>query len=145
MDTTGETRRVAELVRGLGPRDAVLFYPEGTRFTEAKRARLLEKLRAAEDPAAEEVESLTHVLPPRRGGSLAVLQGAPEADVVLAANVGFEWATSLSHLWRGDLVEKTIRLSVRRVPAGEVPRDDEGCRTWLQDEWRAMNEWVRTR
>ena len=48
-DSAGEIARVAQLGRDLGPRDGVLLYPEGTRFTPAKRLRILGKLAAAGD------------------------------------------------------------------------------------------------
>ena len=46
-----EAALVASLAEGLGPRDGVVIYPEGTRFTPAKRARALARLAEQNDPA----------------------------------------------------------------------------------------------
>src|SRR5262249_15701126 len=45
-DTEEDLRGIAALGADLGERDAVVIYPEGTRFTPGKRARILARLRA---------------------------------------------------------------------------------------------------
>ena len=62
---------MVELMENLGPRDGVIIYPEGTRFTEAKRERIIEELaRNGESYLCEKARMLTNVLPPRLGGPL---------------------------------------------------------------------------
>jgi hypothetical protein len=48
-DSPLEIRRVQELARDLGSCDGVLIYPEGTRFSEAKRRRVLERFQERND------------------------------------------------------------------------------------------------
>ena len=145
-DTAGQVAAIRRLVGELADDEGVLLYPEGTRFTERKRARILEKLRGSDQPAAlARAESLKRVLPPRRGGTLAVLQSAPQADVIIAGNVGFEWATSKRQFWSGKLIGRRIHIDFRRIPAGEVPRDEEPALAWLGSEWAKVDRWVQDR
>jgi 1-acyl-sn-glycerol-3-phosphate acyltransferase len=143
-DSDSEIARVKGVGRDLGPRDGVLIYPEGTRFSAAKRARVLERVRAGGDPAAlAAAESLTHVLPPRPGGVLALLAAAPNADVVVCAHTGFEGTASIGQIWRGALVGRTVRVQFRRVPRAEIPADADAALAWLRSEWRRVDAWVR--
>ncbi len=73
-----EIARVRELARDLGPRDGVMLFPEGTRFTPRKRQQVLARLAESAEPKhVERGRALQHVLPPRLGGVLALLEGAP--------------------------------------------------------------------
>ncbi len=145
-DTAAQLDAIRRLVSEMKPDEGVILYPEGTRFTAAKRARVIEKLRAAgAEEAADRAERLLRVLPPRKGGSLAVLQSAPDADVVITGNVGFEWATSRAQLWTGGLVGRTIHVDFRRIPAEQVPRGDEEALEWLGEQWTQVDRWVRLR
>ncbi len=143
-DTERQIAAVAALASSdLGERDALLIYPEGTRHTEAKRARIIAKLRASGNVARmTEAEALTHVLPPRMGGPLAILTRAKDADVILAPHAGFEGAAKLKDVWRGDVIGRRIAIGFRRIPAAEVPRDPEGAAAWLREQWRWMDAWV---
>jgi len=138
-----EARRVQELARGLGLGDGVLIYPEGTRFSEAKRQRLLERLRERGDvKLLEYARSLSHVLPPRPGGTLALLDAAPSVDVVICAHTGFEGTASLRDVWNGALLRREVTVEFRRVPRAEVPTGRADRIAWLQDEWRRVASFV---
>jgi uncharacterized protein YbgA (DUF1722 family)/uncharacterized protein YbbK (DUF523 family)/1-acyl-sn-glycerol-3-phosphate acyltransferase len=142
-DSEHEIRRVQALARDLGARDGILIYPEGTRFSEAKRRRVLERLEQRGDAKLlEYVRSLSSVLPPRAGGTLGLLEAAPSADVVVCAHTGFESAASLSRVWRGSLLRQSIRVEFRRVPRADIPEGREDRIAWLQDEWRRVDAWV---
>jgi hypothetical protein len=137
---------VQALARDLGPRDGVLIYPEGTRFSEAKRERVLQRLaRAGDVKQLEYARALHHVLPPRPGGVLGLLDAAPGADAIVCAHVGFEEAASLTQLWRGALLGRRIRVRFERVPRGHVPSDREARASWLQELWRGVDAWVAAR
>jgi 1-acyl-sn-glycerol-3-phosphate acyltransferase len=140
-DAAREIRNVSRLARGLAPGDGLLIYPEGTRFTPAKRARVIERLRAGGDPElCRRAESLAHVLPPRLGGTLALLDAG--VDVVFGAHVGFEAAGTFWDLWRGSLVGRVIRARFWRVPAAEIPADREARVAWLFAHWSRIDDWV---
>ena len=138
-----ERERVAALGRDLGPHDGVLIYPEGTRFSAAKRARVIARL--AEDGETERwkyASSLACVLPPRPGGTLALLESAPEADVVVCSHTGMEDAASPAALWSGAAMHQMVRVQLRRVPRSAIPSAPEPAIAWLDDEWRRVDEWV---
>lgn len=138
-----EVAAIGALAAGLGQGDGVLIYPEGTRFTPVRRARLIERLEAAGDHAgAARARSLHRVLPPRDGGVAALLDAAPEADVVIGAHSGFEAAATFPALWRGALVGRTIRVRFWRIPRERIPTGAEERSAWLLEEWRRIDTWL---
>jgi 1-acyl-sn-glycerol-3-phosphate acyltransferase len=140
-DSAQEIRGVTQLVRDLGPGDGVLIYPEGTRFTPEKSERILARLR--EEGGGEILalaESLRHVLPPRLGGTLALLDSG--VDVVFGAHTGFEAAGTFWDLWAGSLVGRVIRASFWRVPAAEIPAERDARIRWLFENWARVDAWV---
>jgi 1-acyl-sn-glycerol-3-phosphate acyltransferase len=148
VDRTGSMRdrelaAIGDLVEDLGPRDGILIYPEGTRYTPAKHARALEKLRgSARKTIVSRAERLEHVLPPRPGGPLALLAAAPSLDVVFFAHTGLEGAVNFRRFIRGGLVGQTIRVKVWRVPAAEIPTSEEERLEWLFDQWLRVDTWL---
>jgi 1-acyl-sn-glycerol-3-phosphate acyltransferase len=143
--STHSTRAVSSvrnLAEGLGPDEGVLIYPEGTRFTEAKRARTIEKLEERDASLAGHARALQNVLPPRLGGSLALLGEVAGADAVFCALTGFEGIRSPAEFLGGGLVRKTVRVSFWKIPGSEVPQDREGQIDWLFAQWRRLDDWV---
>lgn len=127
---------VGTLMNDLGETHGVAIYPEGTRFSHAKRQRLIDKLG---DAAA----AFEHVLPPRLGGALALLENnGAHADVIFCAHTGFEGVTSLGDLWRGALIDTTLRIRLWRVPYAEIPNTREERIEWLLSEWKKVDDFV---
>ena len=138
-----EIASVRNLARDLGPDDGVIIYPEGTRFTHAKRTAILEKLRVAgESHRLQRAESFRHVLPPRLGGTLAVLEARPDLDCVFLAHVGFEVVGSLNDLWNGRLIGRRIRLKFWRVPSADIPSGEGARGDWIHREWQEVDNWI---
>jgi 1-acyl-sn-glycerol-3-phosphate acyltransferase len=141
-----EIARVARLARGLERDEGVVLFPEGTRFTPERRQHLIDRLDArGEMPRLREAGALRHVLPPRRGGVLALLDAAPTADVVVLAHTGLEGAARLGDLWHGSLIGRTIEVEMWRVPRAEIPIDAAGREAWLEACWRRVDEWIERR
>jgi 1-acyl-sn-glycerol-3-phosphate acyltransferase len=144
-DSSLEIRRVQELARDLGPRDGILIYPEGTRFSTTKRQRVLARFDQNGDAKMlEYARSLDLVLPPRPGGTLGLLEAAPEADVVVCAHTGFEGAASLAELWKGALVHQVIRVQFRRIARAEIPAARDARIAWILEEWQRVGAWVES-
>jgi 1-acyl-sn-glycerol-3-phosphate acyltransferase len=144
-ESTEEIRRVQALARDLGPRDGVLIYPEGTRFSDTKRQRILERFDPKDDAEMlEYARSLEFVLPPRLGGTLGLLEAAPEAEVVICAHTGFEGAASLAEFWKGALVNQVIRVQFRRIPRDEIPAERDARIEWIRQEWERVGAWVES-
>jgi len=145
---TGEAReveRVRALAQGLGTDDGVLIYPEGTRFTPQRRARAVGRIAERDARLAARAERLRHLLPPRLGGVGALLDGAPEADVVVIAHHGFDGLRLISDIWRGGLVGLVIRVRMTRVPRTAVPEAGPARVDWLYDLWQDVDDWLEAR
>jgi len=138
-----EIAEVQRLMDGLGPRDGVLIYPEGTRFTPAKLARVLEKLAARDDRAiVARASRLVNVLPPHLGGPLGLLERNPGVDAVFCAHTGLEGAGSPTDLVAGTLVGATVRVRFWRVPYGDIPDTSAARIDWLYDQWQRVDDWI---
>lgn len=138
-----EIAAVAGLAAELGPGDGVLIYPEGARATKSGRERALARLAAAGSPARlERLRGLRHLLPPRAGGSLALLAAAPGADVLVLGHLGFEGLARVGDLLSGSLVGRTVKVRFWRHPAAAVPREREAALAWLDERWLELDRWV---
>lgn len=142
VDRTGghreaEIAAVVALTEGLDSRDGVLIYPEGTRYSPEK----LDRARAAlaDRPALAAIAArYRHVLPPRLGGPLALLDRG--LDVVFLDQTGFEGSASFRSFWGGGLIGTRIAARLRRVPATEIP--STGRDVWLFEQWLHTDAWV---
>lgn len=137
-----ELERVRALGHGLGPGDGVLIYPEGTRFTPERRARAIARIAERDADLAARAERIRHLLPPRLGGVGALLDGAPEADIVVIAHHGFDGLRLISDIWRGGLVGLVVRVRVTRVPRCGVPEADAARADWLYELWQDVDDWL---
>lgn len=135
--------RVRELASDMGPRDALLIFPEGGNFTERRRTRAIERLRTAGlHAAAERAARLQNVMAPRPGGFFAAIDAAPDADVYFVAHTGLDRIRTITDVWRELPTDKTIVMrfwSVRRadIPTGRAERNE-----WLFAEWEEIDEWI---
>jgi len=117
---------------------AVIF-AEGTRANDRKRARALEKIGERNPERAAQLSGLRRLLPPRPAGSSALLEGAPEADVVLAWHTGFDGLDTFS-----GMIDKLsrplppVRFVMTRFDRGSVP-DGAEFAGWLDDRWLEMD------
>ena len=135
-----EIAKVVALGQHLGQDEAVVLFPEGTRFSKSKRQRLLEKFSGDEQMHAV-VTSLRHTLPPLREGSVQLLANTG-CDVVILAHRGLEAATDLSDLARGALTNGNLEVAIWRISADEVPRTPEAIRGFLIDQWQRIDRFV---
>ncbi|MCB9789092.1 MAG: lysophospholipid acyltransferase family protein [Deltaproteobacteria bacterium] len=137
----GEVEAIARLAVGLDSGSAVLIYPEGTRFSQRKLERGVEALRAGgQSTLAGIAAGFRHVLPPRLGGPLALLEAAPGVDVVIVEHTGFEGAATFASFWAGGLVGRTVRVRLRRIGAESLPTRDRD--RWLFERWAEVDRWI---
>jgi len=141
-DSAREIAAVRSLARDLGEDEGVLVYPEGTRFTPAVRDRVAAALAVADPARAQRLAGLRHVLPPRTGGPLALLDVCPPAEVVFLAHVGLDGAARLGDVWRGSLIGRRVRLWFRRVQSREIPVAAADRLAWLDAQWSALDDWI---
>jgi len=139
----GDSDRVLELLKDLGPRDGVIIYPEGTRFTGAKREAIIEQLeRKGETYLCEKARMLKNVLPPRLGGPLNLLDRNETADVVFCAHFGFDGVVDLRDFLSGSLVGRVVKVRFWRVPFASIPTTRDARKDWLFENWMRVDEWV---
>jgi len=137
----GEVAAIAALARDLDARSGVLIYPEGKRFSEARRTSAVASLAARGRPDLAEIAAgYRNVLPPKLRGPLALLEAAEGVDVVVLEHCGLEGAATFPSFWRGALVGKTLRLRLRRFPAAEIPARDR--ERWLFEVWAETDRWI---
>lgn len=148
-ESGGDHREVAgvrALAAGLGPHDGLLIYPEGTRFSPERLQRATARLHEAGlDDLATRSARLQHLLPPRLGGPLALLDAAPDADVVIVAHHGLDGFSHLHHIWAGGLTGATISVRMTRHARATLPATREARIGWLYDRWAEMDAWIAER
>ena len=127
-----ECAELTVLARNLAPGEALLFHPEAGHFTPARKARAVARLRdEGRERSAREAAWLRHLLPPRAGEAVRLLDAAPEADVAFLAHTGLEAPSSAApkpflsgfpgRLAGGGLVGKTVHAKLRFVSSCDVP------------------------
>ena len=141
-DPAREIANVRTLAEDLDARSVVVIYPEGTRRTPERRARILDKMRARSDARLAYSEALQHTLPPKHGGPLALMDAAERADIVICGHVGFDDAFDIADVMNGSLIGKKVFVRYWHFPSSEVPRDEVGRAAWLDARWRDLDAWV---
>ncbi|HEX5853378.1 MAG TPA: 1-acyl-sn-glycerol-3-phosphate acyltransferase [Solirubrobacteraceae bacterium] len=141
-DTEAELDRMRALTVNLAANDGLLIYPEGTRSTPKKLARAKEIIAERQPEIAPLAERLEHLLPPRLGGTLLLLESAREADVVIFGHVGLDGFEYVSDIWSGGLLGTTVHLKFWRFPAAEVPSERDELIAWLYERWQDLDDWV---
>lgn len=143
-DNNSEIDAISNLVKGLKEeKDGIMIFPEGTRFTQSKRKRILERLAEKGDAYfLEKARALKNVLPPRLGGSLAMLQANTKSYAVFCAHVGFDAATKALNMLNGSLINRTIRIKLWKVPFDKIPKTTEAQVEWLYEQWARVDEWI---
>jgi 1-acyl-sn-glycerol-3-phosphate acyltransferase len=146
VDRTGDTREelegVRRLVGDLGT-DGVLIFPEGTRFSPKKRDRALAALERDGSAMAARAHGLTHVLPPKPGGVLTLLDALPNVDCVFVAHSGLERFAKVSSLIDGAVVGSSVRVKLWRIRANDIPRHTDERLVWLYAQWGEVDTFVK--
>lgn len=140
-DAAAEIGRVGALAAGMGPGEAFVLFPEGTRFQPGTRAALL----AADGPTARRAARFAHTLPPRPGGALAALAAAPHAGLMLVGHVGLDGLRTMGDLFTRGGRPLVLRARTWAFGAAEVPREPAAALDFLDDAWAALDAWVGAR
>ncbi|TFH31248.1 MAG: lysophospholipid acyltransferase family protein [Myxococcales bacterium] len=140
--TAEELAGIRALVTDLGG-DGVLLFPEGTRFSRKKQQMALARLQAEGGSGLDAAQTLTHVLPPKPGGVLTLLDALPDVDCVFVAHAGLEAFAKVRDLLSGAVVGSTVLVQFWRVAANQIPNDDDERMRWLFQQWGKVNEFVR--
>jgi len=141
-DTAAEVERLRALTVNLPATEGLLIYPEGTRATPAKLARAKAVIAERQPEIAPLAAGLHHLLPPRLGGTVALMESARGADVVIFGHVGLDGFEHISDIWSGGLVGTTVRMRFWRFPAADVPQQRDELIRWLYERWQMLDDWV---
>lgn len=141
-DPIAETAAIGGLAAGAGADDALVIFPEGTRWAPGKRERAIASLRATSPERADRAAANPNTLPPRPGGTLALLDGCPDADVAVVAHTGLEGLSGPKEAMSLLPLRRPVRVSVRRIARADVPADPDGRLRWLLDQWDLVDAWV---
>ena len=139
---TPETERanIAQLGANLRDDEGVLLFPEGTRFSAAKRAARMERLADSSPQLHAIMQGHDQVLPPRPGGVLALLDSG--MDVVIGVHTGLENMRGLREIWSIAPIGRTVKLDFRRIPASRIPADTAQRIRWLHEEWARVGDTI---
>ena len=132
-------RSVARLGRGLDAATAAAIFPEGRLFRPDALTRALARLATGDPARAERLAGLRHVLPPRPGGVLALLDAAPGADVVVLNHTGLDDHPRFADLARAVPLRVPIKVTARRIARADVPMADDERVAWLDGVWLAVD------
>ncbi|MGY4644042.1 1-acyl-sn-glycerol-3-phosphate acyltransferase [Cellulomonas sp. URHB0016] len=141
----GGADAVGRLARDLGPRDALLIFPEGGNVTPRRRLARIESLRkAGRHRLAADAAQMRNVMAPHFGGILSALDEAPQAGVVFVAHTGLDRLVTAADIWRELPMDKRIVMKGWSVPPDEVPRERAAQEEWLFASWLRIDEWIST-
>jgi 1-acyl-sn-glycerol-3-phosphate acyltransferase len=141
-DTEAELERMRALTVAMSASDGLLIYPEGTRSTPAKLARAKQILADRQPEIAPLAARLQNLLPPRLGGTVALLESARNADIVIFGHYGLDGFEYISDIWSGGLVGTTVRMKFWRFPAADVPSERNELIVWLYERWQELDDWI---
>jgi len=137
--------QVARLAAGLDPRTAAVIFPEGRLFRPEVLTASLARLRERAPDRAARLVRLRHLLPPRPAGFQALLEGAPDADVVVVNHAGLDPYPRIAALARDVPLAAPIAVQVTRIPRVAIPREQEHQSIWLDERWCDMDDWIDER
>ena len=143
LDPDTEIAAVRALTHDMSPGEIMAIYPEGTRPTHKKIRRAQEVIAEKQPEIAPLAARLNHLLPPRLGGPLAILDEASNGiDIVFCGHVGFEGLRTVKDVWAGVLVRRTIKIRFWRFEGSSIPQGDAARTEWLYDKWQMLDDWV---
>jgi 1-acyl-sn-glycerol-3-phosphate acyltransferase len=148
VDRTGDRLREFDGIRALSQDlgdEGVLIYPEGTRFSPEKLTRARRRVRHQDPELASAAEALTHVLPPRPGGVLTLLDALPEVDCAIVAHRGLESFEKIKDVLSGSVIGAVVRGKVWRVRRSDIPTSDRERIRWLYEQWTLVDAFVKGR
>jgi 1-acyl-sn-glycerol-3-phosphate acyltransferase len=134
-NSLAQIEKIQKLAENLNEDEGVVVYPEGTRFTQSKKERILGRAKQAGTESFDRASRFQNVLPPHLGGTLALLEGAPTADAVFCSHYGLESTVSLRQLLAGDLVGTKIRVHFHTASNESIPTNHDERKTWFMEQW----------
>ena len=143
LNNQEELANIGVLASGLADDEALVIFPEGTRFSPSKLTKAVQTLSQQTPARAESAHRLRSVLPIRTAGTLAAL-AASDADIVFCNHVGIRDISSIRELRASVPLKKELRFKLTRVSRSTLSShwSDEELVRWLDTQWALVDEWV---
>lgn len=134
-DIATELATLGRLATGLGEKQAVVIFPEGSRANSAKRTRELERLGEKHPHRHEILSGLSHMIPPKPAGARALAEAAPQADVLVLWHEGLDGLDTFPGMLAALADRRvTARFRAELHPRRGIPVGD-GFEKWLDETW----------
>lgn len=137
-----ELAAIEAVGRTLGPHGSGVIFPEGGFRTEARYERAVESLDKKDPELGERARRLRHVMPPRPGGTRALLDGAPGVDVIVVAHAGYEGFSTIKDIITNAPISGKISVELKRIARSEIPEDEAEFNQWLFDQYDWIDAFV---
>ena len=143
LDNRDELANISVLASDLADDEALVIFPEGTRFSPSKLARAVEAVATKTPRRAASTRVLRSVLPIRTAGTLAAL-ATSHADIVFCNHVGINDIASLKELRDAVPLRRELQFILTRVPREDLSSEwsEEDLVDWLDTQWIAIDDWV---
>ena len=142
-NVAGELQGIEQMAAGLGVKDCAVIFPEGSRASNKKRVRALEKLQERSPQRAETLAGLKYLIPPKPAGAYALLSAVPEANVLTMWHSGFDGLDTFSGILRHlGRAKAKVHVHVEEISRASIP-SGEAFVTWLDAKWVEMDNAVR--
>jgi len=119
-----------------------VIFPEGTFYTPERLQKGADKVAERRPDLEPMVRGLRHCLPVRPGGVMALLEGAPEADIVIVGHAGLERFVFLSDIASKIPSDVPWKIHMWRFARATLPTDRDELLTWLTERWVEMDNWI---
>lgn len=126
----------------LGPTGSGVIFPEGGFRTEKRFERAVASLQSKDPALAERALRYRHVMPPRPGGTRALLDGAPGVDVVVIAHAGYEGFSTMLDIIKSAPISRPINFELKRIARDTIPTDETAFVHWLFDQYDWIDDFV---
>lgn len=142
-DSDAEAAALNAMARRARPAAALVIFPEGTYATPGRRRRIRGSLaRRGSTELVELADELRHLLPPKPGGTMALLAGQPAFDVVVMGHVGLEGMSELRGLRRRLPLAEPVTVRWWHHRRADLPVGEAELIAWLNDRWRTLDRWI---
>jgi len=143
-DLEAELAPIRDLGERIDNQSVGVIFPEGTFFNETRKARALKSIARRNPERLAQSETLDYLLPPRPAGTIAFLDGAPDADIIVLGHVGFEPFGTIREIFANMGAVHEIAVKAWRFPRSEIPSEHDEFISWLLDRWNELDDWIAT-
>jgi len=134
--------RMKALGAGTNDENVTVIFPEGTFYTAERLQKGADRVAAKRPDLEPMVRGLRHCLPIRPGGVMALLEGAPDADIVIVGHAGLERFVFLGDIASNIPTDAPWKIHLWRFPRAMLPTDRDELLTWLTERWVEMDNWI---